>query len=79
MRFTSGSGSEVQMEYAEANPCCIWKRAASISLEAAGVQGLQNGSVKAASAYRLPLRQARRYRYWRKPDLLFAGSGMRLQ
>lgn len=45
MRFTSGSGSEVQMGYAEGKSMLYLEARCIYITKAAGVQGLQNGSV----------------------------------
>jgi len=45
MRFTSGSGSEVQMGYAEGKSMLYLEARCVFITRAAGVQGLQNGSV----------------------------------
>jgi propanediol dehydratase large subunit len=45
MRFTSGSGSEVQMGYAEGKSMLYLEARCVFITKAAGVQGLQNGSV----------------------------------
>ncbi|QWA13730.1 propanediol dehydratase large subunit PduC [Sodalis ligni] len=45
MRFTSGSGSEVQMGYAEGKSMLYLEARCIFITRAAGVQGLQNGSV----------------------------------
>lgn len=45
MRFTSGSGSEVQMGYAEGKSMLYLETRCIYITKAAGVQGLQNGSV----------------------------------
>jgi len=45
MRFTSGSGSEVQMGYAEGKSMLYLETRCIFITKAAGVQGLQNGSV----------------------------------
>ncbi|WED28702.1 propanediol/glycerol family dehydratase large subunit [Vibrio sp. DW001] len=45
MRFTSGSGSEVQMGYAEGKSMLYLEARCIFITKAAGVQGLQNGSV----------------------------------
>lgn len=45
MRFTSGSGSEVQMGYAEGKSMLYLESRCIYITKAAGVQGLQNGSV----------------------------------
>ncbi|STT46729.1 propanediol dehydratase large subunit [Klebsiella pneumoniae] len=78
MRFTSGSGSEVQMGYAEGKSMLYLEARCIYITKAAGVQGLQNGSV---SLYRRTVRRAVRdpRRTGGKPDLLSAGSGVCLQ
>ena len=72
MRFTSGSGSEVQMGYAEGKSMLYLEARCIYITKAAGVQGL---------LYRRTVRRAVRdpRRTGGKPDLLSAGSGVRLQ
>jgi propanediol dehydratase large subunit len=45
MRFTSGTGSEVQMAYAEGKSMLYLEIKCVMLTKAAGVQGLQNGSI----------------------------------
>jgi len=45
MRFTSGTGSEVQMGFAEGNSMLYLEARCIFITKAAGVQGLQNGSI----------------------------------
>jgi propanediol dehydratase large subunit len=45
MRFTSGTGSEVQMGYAEGKSMLYLEAKCVLITKAAGVQGLQNGSI----------------------------------
>ncbi|EHL2609899.1 propanediol dehydratase, partial [Listeria monocytogenes] len=45
MRFTSGTGSEVQMGYAEGKSMLYLESRCIFITKAAGVQGLQNGSI----------------------------------
>jgi propanediol dehydratase large subunit len=45
MRFTSGTGSEVQMGYAEGKSMLYLETKCIMITKAAGVQGLQNGSI----------------------------------
>src|SRR5699024_2310493 len=45
MRFTSGTGSEVQMGYAEGKSMLYLEARGIFLTKAAGVQGLQNGSI----------------------------------
>lgn len=45
MRFTSGTGSEVQMSYAEGKSMLYLESRCIFITKAAGVQGLQNGSI----------------------------------
>jgi len=45
MRFTSGTGSEVQMGYAEGKSMLYLEAKCILIAKAAGVQGLQNGSI----------------------------------
>ena len=45
MRFTSGTGSEVQMGYAEGKSMLYLETRCIFLTKAAGVQGLQNGSI----------------------------------
>lgn len=45
MRFTSGTGSEVQMGYAEGKSMLYLETKCVMITKAAGVQGLQNGSI----------------------------------
>lgn len=45
MRFTSGTGSEVQMGYAEGKSMLYLETRCIYLTKAAGVQGLQNGSI----------------------------------
>jgi len=45
MRFTSGTGSEVQMGYAEGKSMLYLEAKCVMVTKAAGVQGLQNGSI----------------------------------
>ncbi|MCH3118842.1 propanediol/glycerol family dehydratase large subunit, partial [Listeria monocytogenes] len=45
MRFTSGTGSEVQMGYAEGKSMLYLESRCIFITKAAGVQGFQNGSI----------------------------------
>ncbi len=64
MRFTSGSGSEVQMGYAEGKSMLISKRAASTSPKPPGCKACRMAP-SAVSAYRPPCRPGSAP-YWRK-------------
>ena len=78
MRFTSGSGSEVQMGCAEGKSMLYLEARCIYITKAAGVQGLQEWL---RQLYRRAVRRAVRdpRRTGGKPDLLSAGSGVRLQ
>ena len=75
MRFTSGSRLKCRWATQKANPCFIWKRAASYITKAASVQGLQNGSVSCIGVPSADAVRAFRAVLAEKPDLFVAGSG----
>lgn len=77
MRFTSGTGSEVQMGYAEGKSMLYLEIRRIMLTRGAGVQGLQNGSVSRIGVPAAVPRESGRC--WGKPVRRHARSGSSLK